>query len=60
MAEKDWLLGDTPNPLGERVDEIRDQLKRKKPERVAACTGAIFTPTGVNAWQPGQAHSTPP
>ena len=19
MAEKDWLLGDTPNPLGERV-----------------------------------------
>jgi len=46
MAEKDWLLGDTPNPLGDRVDEIRDQLKNKNPERLAACTGAIFNPLG--------------
>ena len=46
MAEKDWLLGDTPNPLGDRIAEIRDQLKRKNPERLAAYTGAIFTPTG--------------
>jgi hypothetical protein len=49
MAEKDWLLGDTPNSLGDRVDEIRDQLKRKNPERLAACTGAIFTPTGEHS-----------
>lgn len=46
MAEKDWLLGDTPNPLGDRVEEIRDQLKSRNPERLAACTGAIFTPAG--------------
>ena len=47
MAEKDWLLGDTPNPLGDRVDEIRDQLSSKNPERLAACTGALFTPFGM-------------
>ena len=46
MAEKDWLLGDTPNPLGDRVDEIRDHLKSKNPERLAACTGALFTSFG--------------
>ena len=46
MAEKNWLLGDTPNPLGDRVDEIRDQLKSKNPERLAAFTGAIFAPMG--------------
>jgi hypothetical protein len=44
MAEKDWLLGETPNPLGDRVDEIRDHLRSKNPERLAACTGALFTP----------------
>jgi hypothetical protein len=47
MAEKDWLLGDTPNPLGDRVNEIRDQLSNKNPERLAACTGALFTPFGT-------------
>lgn len=46
MAKKDWLLGDTPNPLGDRVDEIRDKLKDKNPERMALCTGAIYTPKG--------------
>ena len=45
MAEKDWLLGDTPNPLGDRVDEIRENLKNKKPESLAARTGSIYTPT---------------
>ena len=47
MAEKDWLLGDTPNPLGDRVEEIRNQLRRKDPERLAAFTGAIYTPLGA-------------
>lgn len=44
MAEKDWLLGDTPNPLGDRVDEIRAKLKEKKPETLASRTGAIYKP----------------
>jgi hypothetical protein len=43
MAEKGWLLGDTPNPLVERVDEIRSKLKVKRPESLAARTGAIYT-----------------
>lgn len=46
MAEKDWLLGETPNPLGERVDEIRDHLKSKNPERLAARTGALYAQVG--------------
>ena len=44
MAKKDWLLGDSPNPLGERVAEIREKLKTKKPERLAAKTGSIYNP----------------
>jgi hypothetical protein len=46
MAENNWLLGDKPNPLGDRVDEIRDNLRRKNPERLAARTGALYTPIG--------------
>jgi hypothetical protein len=46
MAEKDWLLGDTPNPLGDRIDEIRAKLKKQKPENLAARTGSIYTPKG--------------
>ena len=46
MAENNWLLGDKPNPLGERVDEIRDNLRRKNPERLAARIGALYTPIG--------------
>ncbi|HBX68813.1 MAG TPA: hypothetical protein DEH25_05365 [Chloroflexi bacterium] len=46
MAEKDWLLGETPNPLGERVDEIRAKLREQDPEKLAARTGALFTPKG--------------
>lgn len=46
MAKKDWLLGDNPNPLGDRVDEIRDGLKTKNPVSLANRTGAIFTPKG--------------
>ena len=46
MAEKDWLLGDTPNPLGDRVDEIRGKLKKQNPESLAARTGAIYTQKG--------------
>ena len=44
MAEKDWLLGDTPNPLGDRVAEIREKLQHKNPEILAAHTGATYTP----------------
>ncbi len=44
MAKKDWLLGDTPNPLGKRVEEIQDKLKTKKPESLAVRTGSIYTP----------------
>jgi hypothetical protein len=43
MAEKSWLLGDTPNPLGERVDEIRANLKDKQPEILANRTGTIYS-----------------
>lgn len=46
MAEKSWLLGDSPNPLGDRVDEIRGTLKNKNPESLADRTGAIYTPKG--------------
>jgi hypothetical protein len=46
MTENAWLLGDTPNPLGDRIVEIRDQLKSKNPDHLAACTGAIFSATG--------------
>jgi len=46
MAEKDWLLGDNPNPLGERVDEIRTKLKDVDPQQLATRTGSIYTPIG--------------
>lgn len=46
MAEKDWLLGDSPNPLGNRVEEIRQALKTKNPNSLSHRTGAIFTPAG--------------
>jgi hypothetical protein len=49
MGEKDWLLGDTPNPLGERVDEIRSKLRDADPEKLAARTGATYTSTGESA-----------
>jgi hypothetical protein len=41
---KSWLLGDTPNPLGARVDEIREKISHKNPERMAINTGAIYNP----------------
>ncbi len=44
MAEKDWLLGETPNPLGDRVAEIRDKLKHKDPNVLANHTGAVYMP----------------
>ena len=44
MAEKSWLLGDMPNPLGDRVAEIREKLQDKNPEVLATQTGAIYTP----------------
>ena len=55
MAEKDWLLGDTPNPLGDRVDEIRAKLLAQSPEKLATRTGALYTARGELA--PGEAGS---
>ena len=46
MAEKDWLLGDSPNPLGDRVDEFRAKLKDCDPEKLAARTGVVYIPKG--------------
>jgi hypothetical protein len=46
MAEKGWLLGETPNPLGDRVDEIRAKLKDVDPEKLASRTGAIYSSKG--------------
>jgi hypothetical protein len=43
MTKKDWLLGDTPNPLGNRIEEIRTKLIDKNPERMAINTGAIYS-----------------
>jgi hypothetical protein len=43
MAEKDWLLGETPNPLGDRVAEICDKLQHKDPNTLASHTGAVYT-----------------
>ncbi len=48
MAEKDWLLGDTPNPLGDRVGEIRKKLQGKNPETLASHTGANYLSKGNN------------
>ena len=48
MAEKDWLLGDTPNPLGDLVGEIRKKLQGKNPETLASHTGANYLSKGNN------------
>ncbi len=46
MAEESkWLLGDTPNPLGDRADEMRLELRQREPFDLAHRTGAIYTPT---------------
>ncbi|MCP4142678.1 MAG: DUF3786 domain-containing protein [Chloroflexi bacterium] len=47
MPKKDWLLGDTPNPLGNRVGEIREKIKDKDPKTLAAYTGAVYAEGGV-------------
>lgn len=49
MSKKDWLLGETPNPLGDRIAEIRDRLKTNNPGRMALCTGSIYTPIGESS-----------
>jgi hypothetical protein len=46
MAEKDWLLGETPNPLGDRVNEIRGSLRKKRPEILAGRTASLYTAAG--------------
>ena len=43
MAKNDWLLGNSPNPLGDRIDEIREKLKDRNPENLAERTGAIYS-----------------
>ena len=49
MAEKDWLLGESPNPLGDRIDEIRASLRAKNPDSLANRTGSIYTPKGQDS-----------
>lgn len=44
MAEKDWLLGETPNSLGDRVVELKEKLQHKSPHILAQKTGALYTP----------------
>lgn len=44
MAESKWLLEDTPNPLGDRADQIRAELREREPFDLARRTGAIYTP----------------
>jgi len=44
MTKSNWLLGDSPNPLGGRVDEIRLELRDQDPQALAIKTGTIFTP----------------
>lgn len=46
MSEQNILSGDAPNPLEDRVDEIRDKLAREDPSALALRAGAIFTPEG--------------
>jgi len=46
MAEKDWLLGDPSNPLGNRIEEIREKLENQNPETLAIRTGSVYTPKG--------------
>ncbi|MEN8172407.1 MAG: DUF3786 domain-containing protein [Chloroflexota bacterium] len=48
MAKSNWLLGDSPDPLGGRVNEIRLELQSKDPKVLALNTGTIFTPAGKN------------
>ncbi len=44
MPQQDWLLGDSPNPLGNRVEEIRKKLIRKNPSLLAEQTNTKYTP----------------
>jgi hypothetical protein len=47
MDEKNrWLLGDTPDPLGNRADEMRHELRRRDPFDLARRTGTMYTPSG--------------
>ncbi|MBE9524394.1 MAG: DUF3786 domain-containing protein [Chloroflexi bacterium] len=46
MAKSDWLLGDSPNPLAGRVDEIRLELGDQDPSELALRTGTLFTSEG--------------
>ena len=48
MEKPGWLLGDQPNPLGDRLDEIRERLRRAHPESLATRTGAIYTPADAS------------
>jgi len=47
MDEKNrWLLGDSPDPLGSRADEMRDELRQREPFDLARRTGTMYTPSG--------------
>lgn len=44
MKKSKWLLGDDPTPLESRTEELRAELGQRKPQDLAARTGAIYTP----------------
>jgi len=46
MDEKDWSLGNLPDPLENQMADMRDELKKVNPADLALRTGAIYTPTG--------------
>lgn len=51
MIKSDWLLGEKPNPLEDRVDEIRAELRKANPQRLANQTGSVFNPQGESGGQ---------
>lgn len=42
MQKPGWLLGEQPDLLGNRLDEIRTQLQKSDPHKLAARTGAVY------------------
>ena len=44
MEKSNWLLGDSPNPLIGRVDEIRLELQDQDPKALALRTASHFIP----------------
>ena len=46
MSEQNLFSAEAPNPLEDRVDEIRAKLTQEDPNALALRAGAIYTPKG--------------